>query len=85
MKVTLQIEIERKIRDQAAEQLAKQGLTIDEKIRSVLKQTANEREPDHKELVPNATTIAAIEAARRGELIKLGTPAEALAELNSDD
>lgn len=85
MKVTVQVEIEREIHDQAAQRLAKQGLTIDEKIRFVLEQTAREAEPDHKELVPNTTTIAAIEEARRGELVELGTPAEALAELNSDD
>ena len=36
-------------------------------------------------LVPNPTTMAAIEAARRGEVVKLGTPAEAIAELNRDD
>ena len=85
MKVTVQVEIEREIRDQAAQRLAKQGLTIDEKIRTVLEQTAKEPEPDHNELVPNSTTIEAIEAARRGELEELGTPSEALAELNSDD
>lgn len=36
-------------------------------------------------LAPNATTVEAIEAARRGEAVELGTPAEALAELNRDD
>lgn len=36
-------------------------------------------------LEPNATTVAAIEAARRGDVVELGTPAEALAELNHDD
>ena len=35
-------------------------------------------------LVPNATTVDAIEAARRGEVVELGTPAEVLAELNRD-
>ena len=35
-------------------------------------------------LVPNATTVEAIQAARRGQLVALGTPAEALAELNRD-
>ena len=37
-----------------------------------------------RELVPNRTTAAAIEAARRGELTELGSPAEAIAELNRE-
>ena len=41
--------------------------------------------PDFTELRPNATTVEAIEAARRGEVVKLGTPAQAIAELNRDD
>ena len=41
--------------------------------------------PDRRELVPNRTTVAAIEAARRGELTELGSPADALAELNRED
>ncbi len=37
-----------------------------------------------RELVPNRTTVAAIEAARQGELTELGSPAEAIAELNRE-
>ena len=33
-------------------------------------------------MTPNATTIEAIEAARRGDVVELGSPEEALAELN---
>ena len=36
-------------------------------------------------LVPNPATVAAIEAARRGEVVELGSPEEAIAELNRDD
>ena len=36
-------------------------------------------------LTPNAITTEAIEAARRGEVVVLGTPADAVAELNRDD
>ena len=51
-------------------------------MRIVLEQAAAGRGPDFGALVPNATTVEAIEAARRGEVVELGTPAEALAELN---
>ena len=85
MKVTVRVDVERDVRDEAVRQLAEQGLTIDETVRIVLEQTAAGCGPDFGALVPNATTAQAIEAARRGEVVELGTPAEALAELNRDD
>ena len=59
MKVTVRVDIERRVRDAAARRLAA--------------------------LVPNPTTVAAIEAARRGEVVELGTLFEAIAELNRED
>ena len=85
MKVTVRVDVEREVRDEAVRRLAEQGLTIDETMRIVLEQTAAGCGPDFAALVPNATTVEAIEAARRGEVVELGTPAEALAELNRDD
>ena len=85
MKVTVHVDVERDVRDEAVRQLAEQGLTIDETVRIVLEQTAAGCGPDFGALVPNATTVEAIEAARRGEVVEIGTPAEALAELNRDD
>lgn len=81
----MRIDIERDVRDQAARQLTEQGLTIDETMHIVLEQAAAGCGLDFGALVPNATTVEAIETARRGEVVKLGTPAEALAELNRDD
>ena len=54
-------------------------------VRIVLEQASAGRGPDFGALVPNPTTVEAIEAARRGEVIELGTPAEAIVELNRDD
>ena len=82
MKVTVQVEVDEAIRDEASRQLATSGLTIDETVRIVLEQAAAGCGPDFVSLVPNRTTVRAIEAARRGDLVKLGTPAQALAELN---
>ncbi len=42
-------------------------------------------ESDSRVLNPNRTTVAAIDAARRGDLVELGSPADALDELNRDD
>ena len=48
-------------------------------------QATESSEPANRELIPSRTTVGAIEAARRGELVELGSPAEALAELNRED
>ena len=85
MKVTVRVDVERHVRDEAARQLEAQRLTIDDTVCIVLEQAAAGCGPDFGALVPNPTTAAAIEAARRGEVVELGTPAEAIAELNRDD
>ena len=54
-------------------------------MRIVFEQAAAGCGPDFGMLVANPTTVVAIEAARRGEVIELGTPEEAIAELNRDD
>ena len=84
MKVTLRVDLDQGVIDEAARHLAEQGLTIDETMRIVLEQAAAGCGPDFAALTPNATTVEAIEAARRGEVVKLGSPAEALTELNRD-
>ena len=84
MEVTVRVDVEQDVRDEAARQLAKQGLTIGETVCIVLERAAAGCGPDFGALVPNATTVDAIEAARRGEVVELGTPAEVLAELNRD-
>ena len=84
MRVTVQVDVDQAVRDEAARQLADQGLTIGQTLRIILEQAAAGCGPDFGALVPNATTVEAIEAARRGNLVELGTPAAALAELNRD-
>lgn len=42
-------------------------------------------ERDSGALEPNTATVSAIEAAQRGDVVELGTPAEALCELNRDN
>ena len=85
MKVTVQVEIDKDVRDEAARQLAASGLTIDQTMRIVLEQAAAGCGPDFAPLMPNRTTLEAIEGARRGELVDLGTPSQALAELNDGE
>ena len=85
MKVTVRVEVDEKVRDEAARHLKASGLTIDETMRIMLEQAAVGCGPDFSAVIPNRTTIDAVEAARRGDLVELGTPAQALAELNEGD
>lgn len=85
MTVTVQIEMDEQLRDQAARNLANNGLTIDEAMHIVLVQAAAGRAFDVGPLAPNRTTIDAIDAARRGDLVELGSPEQAIAELNMPD
>ena len=85
MSVTVQFEMDEQLRDKAARNLADNGLTIDEAMHIVLVQAATGRAFDYGPLAPSRTTVEAIEAARRGELVELGSPEEALAELNAPD
>ncbi len=85
MKVTVRVDVDQSVRDDAARLLAEQGLTIDQTMRLVLEHVAAGCGPDFGALVPNRTTVEAIEAARRGEVVELGNPADAIAELNSED
>ena len=54
-------------------------------IRIVLEQAGAAGEPDFGAPVPNPTTVAAIEAAWRGEVVALRSPAEAIAGLDPHD
>jgi DNA-damage-inducible protein J len=46
---------------------------------------ATERALPFEPLVPNAKTVAAMKAARRGELATAGKPGKLLVRLNADD
>ena len=77
--------IDERIKAEAAAVLAAMGLTVSDAFRLMMVRIAVEKALPFEPLVPNADTIEAMKAARRGELVTVG-PAEALlAELNADD
>jgi DNA-damage-inducible protein J len=77
--------IDERIKAEAAAVLAAMGLTVSDAFRLMMVRIAAEKALPFEPLVPNADTIEAMKAARRGELVTAG-PAEALlAELNADD
>ena len=68
----------------AAAVLAAMGLTLSDAFWMLVKRIAAEKALTFEPLVPNAKTIAAMKAARRGELTTAGKPSSLLASLNAD-
>ncbi len=76
--------IDGKTKAQAAVVLAAMGLTLSDAFRLLLKRVAAEKALPFEPLVPNAETIAAMNAARRGELITVGSVDNLIKSLNED-
>jgi len=77
--------IDEHIKEEAANVLAAMGLTVSDAFRLMMIRIAREKALPFEPLVPNAETIAAIEAARRGDVEKVGSIDDLLADLNADD
>ena len=77
--------IDERIKKQASAVLEAMGLTVSDAFRLMMVRIAREGALPFEPLVPNAKTIKAIEAARRGELVTVGSVDELLADLNADD
>ena len=67
----------------AAAALKKIGLTVSDAFRLLLVRVAAEKALPFEPLNPNAETVAAMKAARRGELVKVGKPDKLLQSLTA--
>lgn len=77
--------IDEATKTEATAVLAAMGLTLSEAFRLMVRRIAAEKALPFEPLVPNAETIEAMKAARRGELITAGKSSkELLASLNAD-
>jgi DNA-damage-inducible protein J len=76
--------IDQRIKNEAAAVLGAMGLTISDAFRLMMVRIAKEKALPFEPLVPNDETIAAMKAARRGEVVSAGSPDELLASLNED-
>ena len=77
--------IDEATKTEAAAVLATMGLSLSDAFRLLLKRVAAEKALPFEPLVPNAETIEAMKAARRGELTTAGKSSAALlASLNAD-
>ena len=71
-------------KSEAAAVLASMGLSLSDAFRLLLKRVAAEKALPFEPLVPNAETVEAMKAARRGDLVTVGKPSNLLASLNAD-
>ena len=76
--------IDEATKTEAAAVLATMGLSLSDAFRLLLRRVAAEKALPFEPLVPNAETVAAMKAARRGDLTTAGKPASLLASLNAD-
>lgn len=77
--------IDERLKEEASAILGAAGLTISDAFRMMLVRTVADRALPFDPLVPNEETIAAMKAARRGELVTVGGVDELLADLHADD
>jgi DNA-damage-inducible protein J len=77
--------IDRRIKEEAAAILGAAGLTISDAFRMMLMRTVADKALPFDPLVPNAETIEAMKAARRGDLVTVGSVEDLLADLHADD
>jgi DNA-damage-inducible protein J len=68
--------IDPRVKKEAADVLATIGLTMSDAFRLMMVRIANDKALPFEPLTPNAKTIEAMKAARRGELTTAGRPDE---------
>lgn len=77
--------INEEIKHEAEAVLASIGLTVSDAFRLMMTRIAKEKALPFEPLVPNEETIEAMKAARRGELVEVGSIDDLFAELNAGD
>lgn len=85
MRTVVRARIDERVKKEAAAVLASIGLTVSDAFRLMMVRIATEKRLPFEPLVPNAETIEAMRAARRGDLVTVGSVDDLLADLNADD
>lgn len=81
----IHVRIDEDLKSKASKTLDAMGLTLSEAVRVFLTRVAIDQAFPFELRVPNAETIAAMKAGDRGEVVKLGSVAEMMADLHADD
>jgi DNA-damage-inducible protein J len=77
--------IDEHLKEEAAAVLANIGLTVSDAFRLMIIRIAKDKALPFEPLIPNAETIEAMKAVRRGEVIAVGSIDALFASLNADD
>lgn len=77
--------IDARVKEEAAAIYAAAGLTLSDAFRMLLMRTVAERALPFDPLIPNTETVEAMKAARRGELVEVGSIENLMADLHEDD
>ena len=77
--------IDERIKSEAAAVLGAMGLTVSDAFRLLMVRIAREKALPFEPLVPNDETIEAMKAARRGELVTVGSLDKLAASLKAGD
>lgn len=77
--------INEKVKNQAAAVLETMGLTVSDAFRLLLVKVAAEKTLPFEIHAPNATTVAAMKAGKRGEVAKFKSVKELMADLSEGD
>ena len=76
--------IDERVKEEAATVLAAMGLTVSDAFRLLMVKIAADKALPFEPWTPNAKTIEAMKAARRGELVTVDSVDHLLASLNAD-
>jgi DNA-damage-inducible protein J len=79
------VRVEKRVKAQAAKALAAMGLSVSDAVRVLLTRVATERALPFEVKVPNATTVAAMQQARKGNLPSFRSVSELMDDLNAED
>jgi DNA-damage-inducible protein J len=77
--------IDEQVKEEASAVLATIGLTVSDAFRLMMMRIAKDKALPFEPLVPNAETVEAMKAARRGELQTAGSIDALLTGLDADD
>jgi DNA-damage-inducible protein J len=79
------VRVEKRVKAQAAKALAAMGLSVSDAVRVLLTRVATEKALPFEVRVPNATTVAAMQEARRGKLPSFTSVSALMDDLNAED
>jgi DNA-damage-inducible protein J len=79
------VRIDKRTKARAAKALAAMGLSVSDAVRVLLTRVAAEKALPFEVKAPNATTAAAMQEARDGELPSFRNVSDLMADLNAED